>query len=117
MYGIGDEVDLSFLVGARLQQVTVGEFQAQLRFDQDVTISIETAFGITLDGSVFTVEPLLDADQSTLQLIGKAIQSERHTPDGSLTIEFEDGTLIELRDTSTEYESYQITHGASALVV
>src|SRR5207237_8419413 len=48
MYGLPSNTDLSFLVGRQLAQLCLGQYQAQLRFDGDVTISLEGEF--SLDG-------------------------------------------------------------------
>ena len=41
MYAIPKDVDWSFMLGKALIQVCYGQYQTQLRFDGDVSISIE----------------------------------------------------------------------------
>jgi hypothetical protein len=44
MFGLKKDIDLSFLNGREVEQVSVGLYQVQFGFDEDVRISVEGEF-------------------------------------------------------------------------
>jgi hypothetical protein len=59
MYGLDKDMDLSFFSEKELLQVCVGEYQIIIRFDGDITLSLECTFEhVTKHGQVFLGIPL-----------------------------------------------------------
>lgn len=54
MYGLDRSVDLSFFVGRRLTQVSIGANELILRFDDEAAVTVESDFSVRESG-----EPVL----------------------------------------------------------
>lgn len=52
-----------------------------------------------------------------LRLLGRAIASAAVTEDGTVRITFDDGSLVDLLDTSSHDESYQLKLGDDVIIV
>lgn len=118
MYGLPSDLDLEFLVGLTLLQVCVGANEVILRFDQDVSITMETRIRARYaDGKdvVFDCAPL--AAVSLVAFLSDSITEVLGQRDGTLRMSFSRGGLIEVYDSSKDYESYQIQHGPAIHVV
>lgn len=119
MYGLSSDRDLGFFVGRQLQQVCIGYNEAILNFDDDVSLTIETDIGhkssarelIALYKMIFPSAPTL------ISLINSTITGASAVPPGTLALEFSSGDILEIYDSSSEYESYQIWHGKNLIVV
>jgi hypothetical protein len=110
MYELPPEIDLSFFVGCELEQVCIGEFQTQLRFDRSVSISIEREF--TLDGQ----RQLASGGHVLHALLGKAVSEVRRVSPFDLAIRLEAHELV-VHGVDNHYESYTIWHGNELIVV
>jgi hypothetical protein len=117
LYGLDAKVDLSFLIGAELEQVAIGEYQIQFNFDGTRSLSVENAFAISDNGARARFEGAPAGAAAAVSLLGRKVVSEIHTNSGDLRLEFEGNGVLELADGSTQYESYQITHGEEIYVV
>ncbi len=117
MHGLDADLDLRFLIGRVLQQVCIGKYQIQFRFDAQVSLSIESEFAIEdfRGREVFTTVP--GSAAAVCNLLGASITSETHDPSGQLNLHFSDGGTLELTDPTDEYESYQISYGPTLIVV
>jgi hypothetical protein len=128
MYELDRGIDLSFLVGLTLTQVGVGEFQIQLCFHENVTISIEESVECTTATSVsrwgyndrWTSSPEGDdmkAVTSLLSLLGKTTTAFRRVGKSGLALSFEGNSSLEVFGENTNYESFQINHPGGMIVV
>lgn len=113
MYGLPEDVDLSFLDGRVLEQVAVGQHQTQLRFEDQVTISIEGE--VTIDGARGVG---IDAGARLVRLVGRSVERVARIAPGDLCLAFagEPHAAITIHDRSDGYESYTID-GPRGLVV
>jgi hypothetical protein len=113
VHGLPEHVDLSFLEGLVLEQVAVGQFQTQLRFEDRVTISIEGE--VTIDGARRVG---VDAGARLVWLVGRSVQRAGRAAPGDLCLAFagEPVAMITVHDSNDEYESYTI-EGPRGLVV
>jgi hypothetical protein len=101
MYGLSPDIDLSFLAGRQLEQLCLGQYQVQLRFDGDVEISIEGEF--TFDGTRREV-----GEGHVLHvLLGLKIDAVRHEGDGDVALSLGQHALT-IHDSKEHYESYQL---------
>ena len=128
MYELDTKLDLSFLIGLTLTQVCVGEFQLQLRFHQDVNISIEESIAcITpMSTSQWGCEDHwthssdgreMRAVVSLLAFLGKTTTAFRRVGKSGIALDFEDGFKLEIFGENTHYESYQIGHRGGLIIV
>jgi hypothetical protein len=118
MYGLPDDIDLSFLEGATLLQVCLGENEVILRFDPDLSITIESTFRARTparQGALFR-DPR-SAAAVLVELISDVITKAHGRTDGTLRLSFSRGGVLEIYDDSKQYESYQIQHGKDLYVV
>lgn len=110
MNGLPEDLDTSFFHGRRLEQVCLGEYQTQLRFDGNVSVFLECEF--TLDGERHTL-----SDSHFLRLLlGHIIGAASCEGAGDLRLDWGSHVLI-LHDSNVEYESYTIDNGHGLLVV
>jgi hypothetical protein len=118
MYGLPADVDLTFLTGAMLTQVCVGQNEVILNFDNDSSIMIA--------GDVRLLPP--DQLQQELQeapaigaavvvLLGRTLQSAQGDATGTTTLQWDDGSTLDLRDSWPDWESYTISHSGTTIVV
>ncbi len=118
MYGLPNDLDLSFLVGVTLLQVCVGANEVILHFDGEVSITIESRFrvrGTNGHDAVFEDKPSSAA--SLAELLSDSIVDCLGHQDGTLRLSFAKGGLLEVYDSLEHYESYQIQHGQDIHVV
>ncbi len=118
MYGLNKNIDLSFLIDRQLEQVAIGLYQVQLRFDQDASISLECQFDHISNGeSLITSKNLPSSASSFLQLIGSKIVRVENHGNGNIEIIFSDQSVVKVFDDQKSYESYQITAPGIELIV
>lgn len=117
MYGLSPETDLSFWAGAELVQVAVGRFQVQLHFHGRIALSIESTYRVGTDADAKTFADPPDGAMALIALLGETVAAAIPVGDGTLRLAFGGGSVVEVLDSSDEFESYQITHGADVFVV
>jgi hypothetical protein len=118
MYGLKSDIDLSFLVGREIIQISVGKVQVILSFDHNTAISVEQRFEYRADGRSVVWKPgKMDAAGALLELIGGVVKSVGGETNGTLTLEFLAGEVLIVMDASEEFESYTITQPGSTIVV
>ena len=120
MYGLKNDIDLSFLNGREVDQIAIGVYQIQLGFDEDVRISVEGGF-FYFDGnneSVWKPEPGFEQIAAkTVALLGATLETFEARENGTLTLNFSNGHRLIIPDSSKEYESYDITRPGQTIVV
>jgi hypothetical protein len=87
-----------------------------LGLDEEVSISLLSSFvHKTKDVELRDVVPV--AGSRLMRLIGARVQAAKGDVDGTLTLTFDDGQILECLDDSDQYESYQIRNGTNETVV
>ena len=119
MYKLPESFDGKFLVGRVFEQVCFNQNQIYLHFDSDVHIIIESSFShqyseFEKDYKVINV-PVLESD--IMQLLGSSILKVCGDKEGTLCLFFDNGHILRCYDNSTQYESYQIQHGKTLIIV
>ena len=120
MFGLDVDTDVSGLAGCRLESIDLTEHQVQLRLDSrnGITLSIESAFAIAPGGgdrSMF--DRPRDGAQALADRLGVEVVEARVTQPGTLTLRWDDGSILEVFDSNEHYESYQIQLGERLIVV
>ena len=120
MYGLSPETDLSPLNGCALTFVAFGQHQVQLAFSGDAqcSISIEGDDTVTPSGrGSTTFSTAVDGAGALLPLLGHTITLASVPADGTVRVGFDDGSVVDVPDSSTHYESYQVNLGDRLLIV
>lgn len=118
MYGLPDNFALDSFREATLIQVCLGQYQVQLRFDQNRGVSIETRYTVhDASGEQQEFVDVTDGAAALAALLGSRIDRATGTTDGTLTLMFVTGAKVIVYDDSDQYESYQINDGDRLIVV
>ena len=114
MYGVPANLDLTFLHGASLIQICLGQFQVQFHFHPVGRIYVEGgwellgAAGETLDRSYDeTDRPPYELHR----LLGEEVTSTEILAPDWFSITFDSGLVLRVFDDSEAYESFQIQPG------
>ena len=117
MYGLPEDIDLTFLIGEELIQYAVGQNEIILNFHPGASITVESELKVTSPlGSFAATSPRLAAVHVD-GLLGSVIVTATGTPDGTTSLTFDDGTVVEIFDNTEHYESYTITSSGTTIVV
>ena len=120
MYGLRNDVDLSFLNARELIQVAIGAYQIQFGFDEDVMIYVESQFSYFDGQEEWTWKPEpggAHVAARTVSLLSATIQNFDRQENGTIILKFSNGGRLTILDSSREYESYQITRPGETIVV
>ncbi|MBI4232313.1 hypothetical protein HY605_03715 [Candidatus Peregrinibacteria bacterium] len=119
MYGLSADFDTSIFVGKMLECVVFGINIIHFRFDDELSISLESSFKhrMSRDQKEREVIQVPVSDSHLMRLTGKVVVSAKVECPGTLTLEFEDGQVLSCIEDSSLYESYQITYGEKWVIV
>ncbi len=125
MYGLPENIDLSFLVGKELQSVCVGFCTIQLHFDgKNTGISVTGRFihrmgskTFKWDGDTPHAKKMTSAAASIFCLLGTTIVSVKGERDGTLQLLFSNKNEVTLYDDTPMYEAYQVWNEDDPLIV
>jgi hypothetical protein len=119
MYGLPEDLDLSFFIGTTLIQLGMGEHQIAFVLHPDVRLSVGSRMRLTNpEAEMFTIdEDYRETAGVLLHLISHDVQTANRTPSGALRLEWSNGAALEVDDDSDQYESYTINHGDRLIVV
>ena len=118
MYGSLEGQDLSFLIGAQLIQVCIGENDVVLNMHPDVSMMIASNVSVTAkQGETSTLESSLDIGTAMAKLLGSSVVEVTGESDGTLVLGWSLGSVTRILDTWADYESYTIRHGETVIVV
>jgi hypothetical protein len=119
MYGLPKDFDGSLLVGRLLEQICFGSYQIQLRFDERLTIAVTSSLTYRdspEDPEVIEIPDLPVAKANLLQLLHHRILKAFGDQEGTLTIEFDNGHVLQCFD-QPHYEAYEIRLGDQHIIV
>lgn len=109
MYGLNEDIDLSFFLGSELIQVCIGLHQLVLNFSGDISISIECKFYHLSKGKYLNkFNKLPDSACSLLSTLGCWVTDINNLGNGNLEIKLSNGDIIQINDSNKDYESYSI---------
>jgi Family of unknown function (DUF6188) len=121
MYGLPKDFDGSRLVGHFLLQICYGVGQIQLRFDETLTIAVTSSL-LYKDPAVSQPKkidipgpPAIQSD--LLNLLHHNIVKAFGDDEGTLTMEFDDGHVLQCLDNQPGYEAYEIKIGNESIIV
>lgn len=118
MYGIPPGTDLSFLTGASLLQICIGENEVILNLDHDISIMIASNVQVSSPDERPTVlEAAKDLGTVLLPLVSATILDTVSTSNGELQLIWNTGFVTTLLDTWKEFESYTVRNGETLFVI
>lgn len=120
MYGLSPDTDLSPLNGCTLTFVGFGLYQLQLAFsgDENCDISVEGDFVVTTpEREPNTFGEAVAGAAALLPLLGHSVTTAEVPSDGTTRVRFDDGSVVEVLDSKSQHESYQVNLGDRLLVV
>lgn len=117
MNGLPKTTDLTALAGGLLTQLCISEHQIILKVDNEIQISVEGEIDLYLGSQ----PPISLTDYRfyanvLCEFIGIAICVASVSPDGGLKLKFSEDREIVIRNSSNEYESFQVKIGDLVLV-
>jgi hypothetical protein len=118
MYGLNKDVDVSFLLNRELIQLCIGLYQAILRFDDAVDITLDCEFHLNPGLEVGTAkDPARMRFLDLASLLGSPVSEVRNPGDGTLCLQFSNGSTLEIVDSNPNHESFTITTRNQLIVV
>jgi hypothetical protein len=118
MYGLKSDPGIDVLKGQTLEQICIGENTLFLNFSGDISIGTYSCIGLgSEDQPSIRYEDFVAISQELLRLLSKDVKSVGWTPEGTITIKFLSGKIVELYDDSSQFESYTIAKPNGLVVV
>jgi hypothetical protein len=118
MYGLDPNIQLGFLRGKTLEQACFGLHDLILHFDQDISISIESSIAVGQHGQTLVRHrSYQEVSRELLHLLNKVVIEVHWTTEGTVSLVFDHGAIVEIYDDSVEFESYSINSGSGLIVV
>jgi len=119
MYKLPDNVDLTFFKGSLLLQICIGANEVILRFENQISITIQTDIvHKSQSGDVTAIYKSITTSASMLvSFLHYKITEAIAIDPSTISLRFSNGEYLEIYDTSTQYESYQINHGDKTIIV
>jgi len=123
--GLPAGTDVSFLVGATLTQVCIGQHEVNLNLssgnpwtDPGASITVESAIRLVLPTQAeFTSDAPALIGPALLPLLGSAVSSASVIQPGTLRLAWTSGHVLDIIDSVEHYESYTVNHGDNIIVV
>jgi hypothetical protein len=118
MYGLPPDTQIDFLQGKTLLQACFGANDLILNFTENISISIFSAIGVGLKGSnVDRHSKFEEVSRELLRLLNRVVAEVHWTPEGTVSLIFDEGSAVYIYDDSAGYESYTIAGPSGLLVV
>ena len=122
MYGLPKDLDLSFFLGKRLDQVSFAQSTIFFFFDDKITITLESSVQHQTRQDTerlrLGVMQSVPVTHSTLmQLVGHSVVSASADDEGTLSLTFDDGQVLGCIEDRSPYESYNFTDGEHLYIV
>lgn len=118
MYGLAVGTDVSGLRGRAVEQIALGQYQAQVRLSGGAGVYVEGDFSVTdADGRRRDFTDVPDAAAALAGLLGCDVDEAEVASPGVLTLVFSNGARMDVHDSNDRYESYQIAIGDQLIVV
>jgi len=117
MYGLPKDFKGEFLVGRTLELICFAQYQVNLHFDENVSIVVESALSHQESSNSAIRRVKIPVAQSDLMvLLGHSILKAFGDDEGTLTIEFDNGRVLQCFD-QPAYEAYHIIQGEDEIIV
>jgi hypothetical protein len=114
MHGVPADLNIGFLQGSKLIQVCLGENQIQFHFDPTGSISVEgdwelvKVIGLHFDSPEVTSK---NPRSHLHRLVGQNVVATEIMATKSFSLQFDNGDVLRIFDSSEEFESFTIQPG------
>jgi hypothetical protein len=110
MNGIPDNLDLSNMIGSRLDAVALQEYQIVFQFDGGSSIVAEGTMDVTLTGDIVAQWKQKEGWSSVAfqRCVGTTVERIAIPSKKELDLYLSDGWVLRFYDDSTQYESFHI---------
>jgi hypothetical protein len=117
MYRIPDDLDLARVVGEFTTQVRVGQFALQFTFGS-VDFAVQSPVNLFRDGKlVARWEEGRWPDPGFYEIMNTEVKRCEIVNDALIMLEFDNGIVMHLEDSSDQYESMQITVNGNTWII
>jgi len=109
MYRVPENLDLTFIIGADLNMISLGRYDVQFVFDCKSTISLQSRATVLFNGS--EISAWTEDGWSSLdfqKLLNQTVVGYSVPNDRVIEVQFDSGFTLQLHDDSDQYESMQI---------
>lgn len=118
MYRISQDLDLSEIIGSELNQICLGKYDVQFTFLVDTTIAVQGDVTLLNGETVISIYESENWSSLSFQKLLMVPVVRYSVPnDRLLQIEFENGLVLQIHDSSDQYESFQITKKSSSEII
>ena len=110
MNGIPDKLDLSNMIGSRLDAVSIQEFQIAFQFDGSSSIVVEGSMDVILNGNI-VARWKQDERWSSIDFqkcVGTTVERFAIPSKQELDLYLSGGWVLRFYDDSSQYESFHI---------
>ena len=117
MYGIPSDIDWSFFVDTRVEQICIGKGNVQVHLFKDVSVSMCGDFDHLIGGKPLSDSPDVSVKATTLiSLLEAKVEKVKAAPK-ELSLLFSNGEELIVYDSSEQYESFTVTYPGGATIV
>jgi hypothetical protein len=119
MYGLPVDTDVSAFVGTELTSLSLGKWQVSLVFGHIATscITVEGDYSVGLGTHVTRFDSSAGGIRELAELLMETVTAAGVEEEGTLRLTFANGTVVQVHDSETAYESYQFTIDGHTWVV
>jgi hypothetical protein len=117
VYGLDTTRSFDFLNQALLTQVCVGQNELILRFDGDIVLRVESELRVLIAQRDERFVDPIEASRAIVSFLGHEVTAARAPSRGSLELHFGPSMLIEVFDSSANYESFSLEWPGGAIIV
>lgn len=118
MYGLKSDPKIDALKGQSLVQVCFGENDLFLNFSGEISIGVYSSIGFGSDSkSLVKYEAFSAVSKDLLELLAAEVADVSWKADGTITLVFQGGKMVEVYDDSEQFESYTIKSPSGLVVV
>jgi len=119
MYGLPQDIDLSFLKGRQLESICFAAYQVNLHFDNGAMISIFGTFRHFIIGENpgGKAAQFFLSGSNLMRLLTQTVKKVQRQTDGTLELAFSNDDNLLIYDDTKQYESYHIKNGERLIVV
>lgn len=118
MYGLPTDFDSRIFVGRTLQVVSVFVNQINFRFDQNVSVRLESVYSLQVaPGSETEIIDVPEFHPGLTKLLEKMVKNASAARDGTLALQFSNGAVLTFYDRTPAYEAYEISVGDRHIIV
>jgi hypothetical protein len=116
MKGLQPDVNLAPLIGKTVEQIRFSKWGLQILLDGDYKIVVEGLLCIRNDSSSLEIDNYIAHATEICAIAGSRILGAERTQDGGMELRMSSGVDVFVRNSESQYESFQIHIDDSVIV-